>query len=152
MGVEGRSWDSAVFTAISHTWSLINRRGVNAAILTSTAVAAFYNLKLATGWLSCTFLASAVFVWLLLPCFAFEPLTAKLVPSHAYRHQRSKGLRHPLHPGNFGQSPDNRCHHMPKRAVSQLHMVTLLEDSLFFHFSLNEPFSGLPSPWPCRPA
>ena len=98
MGVEGRSWDSAVFTAISHTWSLINRRGVNAAILTSTAVAAFYNLilKLATGWLSCTLLASAVFVWLLLPCFAIEPLTAKLVPSHAYRHQRSKGLRHPL--------------------------------------------------------
>ena len=90
MGVEGRSWDSAVFTAISHTWSLINRRGVNA------TVAAFYNLKLATGWLSCTLLASAVFVWLLLLCFAIEPLTAKLVPSHAYRHQRSKGLRHPL--------------------------------------------------------
>ena len=73
MGVEGRSWDSAVFTAISHTWSLINRRGVNAAILTSTTVAAFYNLKLATGWLSCTLLASAVFVWLLLPCFAIGP-------------------------------------------------------------------------------
>ena len=94
MGVEGRSWDSAVFTAISHTWSLINRRGVNAAILTSTSVAAFYNLKLATGWLSCTLLASAVFVWLPLHCIRAPFNQTGL--RHAYCHQRSKGLRHPL--------------------------------------------------------
>ena len=95
MGVEGRSRDSAVFTAITHMWNLINEMGECCHLNVHSAVTAFYNLKLATGWGSGTLLASAVFVWLLLPCFAFRPLSAKLVPSHAYCHQRSKGLRHP---------------------------------------------------------
>ena len=95
MGVEGRSRDSAVFTAITHMWNLINQKGECCQFNLHSAVTAFYNLKLATGWLSSTLLASAVFVWLLLPCFAFGPLSAKLVPSHACCHQRSKGLRHP---------------------------------------------------------
>ena len=53
MGVEGRSRDSAVFTAITHMWSLINEMLEYCHFNLHTAVTAFYNLKLATaGWLS----------------------------------------------------------------------------------------------------
>ena len=99
MGVEGRSWDSAVFTAISHTWSLINRRGVNAAILTSTSVAAFYNLKLAT------LVGSLALCWLQQCLFgsrsiAFEPLSTKLVSVTltATKGRKACGTLSPLHP------------------------------------------------------
>ena len=134
MGVEGRSRDSAVFTGITHMWNLINERGECSHFNLHSAVTAFYNLKLATGWLSSTLLASAVFVWLLLPCFAFGPFQPNWSPVTlaATKGRKACGTRSSLHPGNFGQSPHNRCHHMPKQAVSQLHMVTLLEESPFF--------------------
>ena len=134
MGVEGRSWDSAVFTAISHTWSLINRRGVNAAILTSTSVAAFYNLKLAT------LVGSLALCWLqqcLFGCCSHALQSSPSQPNWSpvtltgTKGRKACGTLSPSPAGNFGQSPDNRCHHIPKRAVSQLHMVTLLEESLF---------------------
>ena len=150
MGVEGHPWDSALFTgAVAHVESY--QRDV--AVLDS-AYTSFQSPKLPMpqGWLAlCTFLASAsVFVWLQLASIALRPLSAKLVPSHAWCHQRSKGPWHPLlpNPRNFGQ---HRCwitgattHGIPKQAESQLHMVTLWERApLFVHpvptFSLALP-------------
>ena len=108
MGVEGHPWDTALFTgAVAHVESY--QRDV--AVLDS-AYTSFQRPKLPMpqGWLAlCTFLAStSVFVWLQLANIALRPLSAKLVPSHAWCHQRSKGPWHPPlpNPRNFGQ---HRC-------------------------------------------
>ena len=108
MGVEGRSWDSAVFTAISHTWSLINRRGVSAAILTSTTVAAFYNLKLAT------LVGSLALCWLqqcLFGCCSYALQSSPSQPNWSpvtltgTKGRKACGTLSPSPAGNFGQSP-----------------------------------------------
>ena len=136
MDIEGRSRDNTVLTALTHTRGSLSTRQIEMLPFQPSQFLCWplkgrpchrHCLDL------CTLLASAVFVWLPLHCIRAPFNQTGL--RHAYCHQRSKGLRHPLlslHPGHFGQPPDNRCHHTPKQAVSQLHMVTLWWGASFF--------------------
>ena len=106
-----------------------------------TAVTAFYHLKLApllvgslhlVGFSSVCLAAAAAMLCIWAPQSQTGPQSRLLPP----KVERPAAPLSPLHPSNFGQSPDNRCHHMPKQAVSQLHMVTLLErEPSFFTLS-----------------
>ena len=136
MDIEGRSRDSTVLTALAQTHVVPYQRdrlkcyhfnphsfyaGPSGAV--PATVTAWIS---ALCWLQqCLFGSRSI---------AFRPLSTKLVSVTltATKGRKACGTLSSLHPGHFGQPPDNRCHHTPKQAVSQLHMVTLWWGASFF--------------------
>ena len=96
MDIEGRSRDSTVLTALTHTRGSLSTRQIEMLPFQPSQFLCWplngrpchrHCLDL------CTLLASAVFVWLPLHCIRAPFNQTGL--RHAYCHQRSKGLRHP---------------------------------------------------------